>query len=114
MCKYNTGIQQIASYIANMYDTDLRTRLQALAIYLFWLKTGLSQRQIASHFEVDSHFDIFRYLKQVRTALIKNFVSKFLGFDHLDRDEWVKKNTKMAREFFVIDGNPLIIICDGT
>lgn len=119
LCKNNTGLIKIqflelAESLENMNDSSKRTKLQALAIYLFWLKTGLQQRAIASHFEIDSHFDIFRYLKQVRKCLIENFVISNLGLQHLQRNEWLKQNSAIAKELFANDETQLILICDGT
>ena len=82
--------------------------MQALAVFLFWLKTGLDQRSIASHFEIDSRFDIFRYLKQVRKSLMEFFVPCNLVLQHLKRDEWLEQNTKIARELFSKDRIQLI------
>jgi hypothetical protein len=39
-----------------MRDTDKRSKYQALAVYLFWLKTGLDQTTIAQVFEIGSQF----------------------------------------------------------
>ena len=97
-----------------MRETEIRTKNQALAVYLFWLKTGLNQRQIAAHFGIESHFEVFRYLNQVRKALVEDFVPKHLGIKHMDRQGWLEQNTKIAKELFAQDENQLIIIFDGT
>lgn len=117
ICKNNLGLDkkqfiELSGYLESMNNSDSRTKLQTLAIYLFWLKTGLSQREIASHFQVDSDFNICRYLKQVRKALMENFVKMNLGVDHLDRDEWLKQNTNIANELFGANGQQFIIVCD--
>jgi len=41
-----------------MRNTDNRTVTQALAVYLFWLKTGLDQSTIATLFEIDSQPEV--------------------------------------------------------
>ena len=62
-----------------------RTKSQALAIYLFWLKTGMTQETIAAYFGGDlEQRDISHLNEQVRTHL-DEFVNKNYGSKHLTR-----------------------------
>lgn len=70
---------ELSQNLKLMRDTDQRTKHQALAIYMYWLKTGLDQMTIATLFGINSQQDISRYLKQVRKCLYENFVPEFLG-----------------------------------
>ena len=107
-------ICEILDCLKSLYDTDKRSKSQALAIYLFWLKTGLPHRLIACHFEVVDHFDVNRILKQVRKALTNDFVCFNLGVDHKERGEWLNNNTKISEELFSNKSDQLILVCDGT
>ena len=44
-----------------MRDSESRIKTQAVAIYLFWLRTGLSQELIATHIDSISQLDVSRY-----------------------------------------------------
>ena len=58
MCLRTTGLtssqfNEVYNHLKSMRDSQSRTKSQALAIYLFWLKTGLSQTTIAAYFDND-------------------------------------------------------------
>lgn len=65
-----------------MRDTEQRKKSQALAVYLFLLKTGLDQHTMAALFEIESQRIVSRYLSQVRESLINNLVPKYLGINN--------------------------------
>ena len=90
-----------------MRSTTTRTKIQALVVYLFWLKTGLDQAMVATHFEIESHFEISKIIAQVRIGL-KNFVKENIGAAHLTRQQWLENNSKIAQELFAINKNQFI------
>jgi hypothetical protein len=97
-----------------MRSSEIRSKPQALAIYLFWLRTGLNQTAIADHFGFIEQQDFSRYCKQVRKALMHEFVKKNVGAKHQDRIEWLKHNTIFVEEFFTNYENKMVFIADGT
>ena len=65
-CKSTTGFSKsdfniINNHLTEMKDSSLRTKSQALAIYLFWLKTGLNQEAIRANFNINNRVDVSRY-----------------------------------------------------
>ena len=117
--KNNTGFKRVdflylCSQLRSLRITQQRTISQALAVYLFWLKTGLEIRTVATHFEISNHFDVFRYINQIREGLTSSFVKYNLGVDHLSRNEWVSNNSQIATELFCTNKDQFIIIADGT
>ena len=54
----------------SMREREQRTRSQALAVFLFWLKTGIEQEVIASYFGIIDQQQVSRYCSQVRDALL--------------------------------------------
>ncbi len=119
MCIRNTGFNknqfiEISESISSMRDSESRTKTLALAIYLFWLRTGLSQELIATHFDSISQLDVSRYCDQVRDALTKDFVVKNIGANIKTRTEWLKHNCYVAKELFDLKKTQFSIICDGT
>ncbi|CAF1125504.1 unnamed protein product, partial [Brachionus calyciflorus] len=88
------------NYLDEVKASQIRTKSQALAIYLFWLKTGMSQNAIKAHFRLNDRIEVSRYCEQVRSSLSSNFVPEFLGTEVMNRQEWLQQNTPLAKEFF--------------
>ena len=53
-----------------MRETENRSVYQALAVYLFWLKTGLDQENIATIFGIENRRLVSHYLNQVKIIYI--------------------------------------------
>ena len=62
-------------------NSNRRSKEQALAIYLYWLKTGLTQNMIALFFGFKSkqRLLIQSICRQVRNAFARDFVPFYLG-----------------------------------
>ena len=119
LCKNTTGLskeefQYLCGELHSLRNTQFRSIPQALAVYLFWLTTGLGQKKIATYFGTISQFDVARYLQQIRAGLSEKFVKENLGINHLSRDEWLKNNSKVATDIFCTDENQFVIVADGT
>jgi len=83
-CFRNTGFYKdefilIANQLKIIKNSPQRTKFQALAVYLFWLKTGLSQEIVATHFDKIDRNEVKNYCIQIRNDLIKSMVPMFLG-----------------------------------
>ena len=86
--------------LRSLKNSATRTKEQALAIYLAWMKTGIPQETLASFFGIDSRQNISHFCNQVRAAFVKDFVLHFLGSNRSSRDEWLCKNTEIAKNYF--------------
>jgi hypothetical protein len=99
--------------VDSLRNSDLRTTLFILAVYLFWFKTGLflyfgpkktllnkirllyfilkgtDQTTISAIFSMKTQGDVSHYLSQARTALMKNFVHNNLGASTQNRESWL-------------------------
>ena len=118
-CQTFTGFSRedfmlIHESLKSMRNTPQRSISEALAVYLFWMKTGLDTRTIAAVFELNDHYEVSRYSEQVRVALITDLVPQNLGSNALLRDEWLEHNSVVAKELFLDKDNQLILIADGT
>ena len=116
--KNTTGLSQehfldLLSSLRSMRDSINRTKSQALAVYLFWLKTGLGQQTIASYFNLENRISISHMCQQVRDALTEDFVPFNSGPSVMGRDEWVKQNSEIAKELYCLGEDQLVIIADG-
>lgn len=103
-------------HLKNMKDSNQRNKVQALLVYLFWLRTGLGHDRVAAIFQLDRR-DVKRYLDQVRDSLLLYFVPNYLGVNHLSRIQIQEQTTPMAKELF-LNGNAnkdsIILVADGT
>lgn len=118
-CVRYTGLtkEQFKSLTKDMVSlkkSPERSKEQALATYLFWMKTGLDFRTTASVFSLNHFQKVGHYCKQVRKALTKDFVPKYIGAAHLPREEWIKHNTDIVKELFTLNNQQFAIIADGT
>jgi len=104
----------ILNDIKSMRNTTNRDVPQALATYLFWLRTGLPQTTIASILSLGSHQKVSDYCTQIRTALMKDFVHKNLGANYLTRNDWTQHKTLTAKELFNVPDDKLVLVADGT
>ena len=54
-------------------------------------------------------------IASVRVALAKHFVPHYLGLGHLSREDVINKHTSpLASRLLTEDGNPCILVLDGT
>ena len=78
---------EIYNSLLSMKNSSKRTKSQALAIYLFWLKTGLSQTLISTYFgggltQIDiSHFN------------------QYIGSQAINRDQLIGRNSPFINKF---------------
>ena len=91
-----------------------RNKYQLIALYLYWLKTGSSQKDLALMFGQNTkQRQISDYLSQIRLAIHNDFVSKYLGGEG-DRDFYLQHNTVMTHSLYDLDKDVLVLIADGT
>jgi hypothetical protein len=118
-CKRFTGLKKDNFYslvktLKSMSKSGNRDKEQALATYLFCLKTGLDYRTISTIFSIEHFQNVGKYCDSARKALITDFLPQNLGVNHLSRDQWVNQNTIMSKQLFNVDKNQLVLVGDGT
>ena len=91
---------EIYNSLLSMKNSSKRTKSQALAIYLFWLKTGLSQTLISTYFGGGlTQIDISHFNQQVRDSLSLHFVPKYIGSQAINRDQLIGRNSPFINKF---------------
>ena len=85
---------------SSLKHSTARSKEPALAVYLTWIKTGIPQLTLSAFFGIDSRRKISHMCQQVREALKKDFVPKYLGCRSLNRNQWVDKNTELVKELY--------------
>lgn len=114
-----SDFNELLEFLSSMNNTKERTKSQALAIYLFWLKTGVTQDIISAYFDLKlTQREISHYCEQVRVSF-SDFVKKNLGAACRTRDEWVCHNSSFCEVFYQSsvpkESAPrLFLIADGT
>ncbi|CAF0933705.1 unnamed protein product [Brachionus calyciflorus] len=108
LCCKTTGFTKDEVYfifneIKSIISSENRSKLQSIVVYLFRLKTGLYQKMIANLFEFEHRQTVSYIYAQVRSALLKNFVSKYLGVKRYLRQEWINQNREMAKSLFDLE-----------
>lgn len=104
----------ILNELTSLKHSPTRSKEQALAIYLTWLKTGIPQSTLSAFFGIEPRQKISHMCHQVREAFKKDFVHKFLGSSSLNRDQWLNKNTDLVKELFSLSNDQFCLIADGT
>lgn len=96
-----------ASALKDVRNTPARTTRTSLGIFLFKLKSGLSNKILST---------IFNISKSSLHRPIASFVPQNLGLQHISREEVIEKQTKpLAQTLFGDIGNSqVILVLDGT
>ena len=119
LCKKTTGRSTEEFLIIynslTMNESKNRSKSQALAIYLFWLKTGMTQETIAAYFGADlKQIDISHINEQVRTHL-EDFVNKNYGSRHLTREMLLDHNSAFVNKSFGTEKKQIVaLLADAT
>ena len=119
LCKKFTGLTkiqflQLSEFIISLNQNTKRTKYQLIALYLYWLKTGMNQNDLALIFgKNESQRCMSRYLNQIRFAIHKDFVPLFLGAEK-KRDFYLRYNSIMTQSLFDLEDDVLVLIADGT
>lgn len=95
-------------------NSPSRSSKTTLAIFLCKLNSGLSNRFLATLFNLTKS-SLRRAVKTARQALMENFVPYHLGFQHVTREELIQDHTRpLAASLFGTSGKEAILVLDGT
>ena len=97
-------------------DSTNRSIRTAITILLCKLRLGLSNRVLASLFQLPDGLTISRTTKSARDALMSTFVPRNLGFNHISRREIIEQHTSRIARDLMCDGKShrAIIVVDDT
>ena len=118
-CKKITGWSKdefirFSNYITSVHDTKQRNKEQLIALYRYWLQTGIDQKSLPTMFGKNiNQKRISEYLSQIRIAIYKDFVPFFLGANKT-REFYLKYNTVMTHSLYDLPNDHLVIVADGT
>ena len=112
--QFNDLASQLSeSTFRNSSNRSVRT---ALAILLMKLRLGLSDKVLAALFHFPSIRSVSRALESTRNGLINQFVPTNIGFNHITRDEVIRRNTSTIAQRLMCRDEPdtAIVVIDGT
>ena len=76
---------------------------------------GLSNKVLASMFHLEDKRSVSRVIHSVRKAMMTNFVQKYIGFHHINRQTVIDRHTTtIAKELLLNTPNQLAIVIDST
>jgi hypothetical protein len=96
-----------------MINSGTRTVSQAISIYLQWLRSGLSQKSIATVLEMNEE-NVRDCVTQSRAALTKNFAWRYIGAGHKTYDQFIEQQSEISKHLFGCGPNDLIVLMDAT
>lgn len=107
-------LMKFSEFITSINENQHRNKIQLIALYRYWLRTGTNQSVLAKLYNNSTtQQDISNYLSQIRVAINKDFVPFYLGANK-PRDFYIKHNNEMVQELLKLKNDELVIICDGT
>ncbi|OWF49584.1 uncharacterized protein LOC110451517 isoform X2 [Mizuhopecten yessoensis] len=104
------------TYIKDLVrNTPARSTKTSLGIYLFKMKSGISNKVLSTVFNITKS-SIRRAVSSVRMALMQSFVPQNLGLSHISREQIIRNHTRpLAQTLFGdISNTQAILVLDGT
>ncbi|CAC5411188.1 unnamed protein product [Mytilus coruscus] len=81
------SFNDLATHLVSIRDTKVRSSRTCLGIFLTKMRSGMSNKLLATIFNVGKGKDsIRRAVATVRKNLMQTFVPKHLGFNHISRN----------------------------
>ena len=98
-----------------MRNSRIRSIRVALAVFLAKMRLEVSNRVLASIFRLYDERKVSRIVHEVSKALLKDFVSYYLGFQHIDRQTVLQYHqTRTATQLMADGDGQVILVMDGT
>ena len=98
----------------NIRNTPARSSVTTLGLFLFKLKSGLSNKFLSTLFGI-SKSSIRRAIHSVRQVLLLEFVPSNLGFSHISREDVISDHTRVLAQSLLAENNEqAILVLDGT
>lgn len=108
------NLLEIKDMMTSLRNTQSRTVIQGLVIFMFKLRTGNSNKIIASVFNIDNEQSISEYSASIVKSFEKDVLPLRFGLNFVTRVDLIQNHTtEIAKRLFNIHDN-LILIYDGT
>ena len=109
------AFSELCGSLKDVRNTPVRSTRTSLGIFLFKLKSGLSNNMFSTIFNI-SKSSLRRAITSVRQSLVASFVPQNLGLQHVSREEVIEKHTRpLAQTLFgSFHNSEAILVLDGT
>lgn len=115
-----TGLQrenilELRDLLTTMRNTDSRSVIQALIVFLFKLRTGNSNRLISATLQLENEMLVSKYCDQVIQSFEKDILPQYFGFRSMSRKNLIENHSSpLLKSLFADRSDKLFLICDGT
>jgi hypothetical protein len=93
----------------------MRSIRVAIAVFCAKMRLGLSNEVLATLFHIQNKRAVSRIVHQVTDALLKNFVPKHLGFEHIGRQTVLEHHQTAIANVLLTDADQqVVVVMDGT
>ncbi|CAF1651366.1 unnamed protein product, partial [Adineta ricciae] len=117
---YNlTGLEKdqfdnLLSTLTSMRNSYVRSIRVGLALFLVKMRLGVSNRVLSFLFHMKNKRVVSRIVHAIAEGLLKNFVPKHLGFQHIDRRTVLNcHQTLIASQLMADRDDQVILVMDG-
>ncbi|CAF1214590.1 unnamed protein product [Didymodactylos carnosus] len=106
---------EILTSIIQLRNSENRTISNAIGCLLTKLRLGMSNRVLATFFSFSSKREVGHVIESAKAALLRDFVHKNLGFQHISREDIIQNHTRsLAKKLLLSGRDDAILILDAT
>lgn len=107
--------EDLVSHAKSIRASKNRSIKTCIALLLVKLRTGLSNRMLSTLFNVEKT-GVRRAISTARKELTQNFTPKYVGFEHISRQDIINDHTRPLAQELLGDlvNRPAILVVDGT
>jgi hypothetical protein len=92
-----------------------RSFRNAVGLFLTKLRLGISNKVLTTVFQFANPQAVSRTLNAVRQAMLSNFVPRYLGFNHISRQDVIHNHSSpLATQLLTEQPNTAVLVIDGT
>ena len=84
--------------LSSLQNSQSRSVIQALVVFLFKLSTGNSSKMIASIFELKNEHNVSDYFKRIIKSYKSDVILFCFGFNYLNREDLIQNHTAVTEK----------------
>jgi hypothetical protein len=105
---------QIKDMMISLRNSKSRSIIQALVVFLLKLRTGNSNKMIASILQLENEQSVSDYSASIIKSFENDILPFHFGLHNVNRNDLIQNhNTEITKKLFNVHDN-LFLICDGT
>ena len=100
------------SRLKSLRDSKVRSTKVAVAVFLFKMKTDLSNATLATIFFLKTSSDVAHYCEEVICAFNRDTIPYWIGVESVSRSYLENRQSDISRR--LNPNSEVILVCDGT